>query len=171
MGNMLKELPNDEYQLRTPHHKNSWRGMEGHNFKLGDDQVNSLVAMYEKYARPVLVDGHQHESEADSNSSGDEEGVVPKPYIDGDVVHLFVTNKGEPFKMLTPWFYEFQDLYSPPFPSKLTPNKFRSVFANLVMENTKIKGQGPTLEEGAAMMGNSPATLSRVSMDIDSVIA
>lgn len=128
-----------KYKIITPHHKNSWRGIEGNNFTIQDEQLTQLLNLYLGYCRKVLV------------------------RMEPSVKELFTTNQGRPYvhPTFTQWFYGFQNVYQPPFPSPIPPSKFRGVFADEVMMASQ-QGMGPTVEQAARMMGNTPGTLAKV---------
>lgn len=135
------------FKLITPHHKSSWRGLQGNNFTIQDPVLTKLILLYEKHGRRLLL-----------TSEGSK------------VQELFITDKGQSFMgphgvdygAVGQWFKAFQATYKPPFPMEMAkPSQMRRVFANHVMKNQDV-GTGPTLDQAAMMMGNTKRTLQNV---------
>ena len=139
INQVVEPSGNTKYKLITPHHKNSWRGIIGNSITLQDNVMHQLLSLYLEYGRPLLL--------------------VANPNLE----ELFFNNKGNPLQHphITQWFKDFQTMYHPPLPEGTCPSIFRHSFANEVMEASQ-QGMGPTVEQAARMMGNSPGTLVRV---------
>ena len=85
-GNTLEKMDDGSYKLITPHHKNSWRGIQGHNFLINDPMVCEAIDMYMEHGWPLLAANHEVGEE--------EEGEEEVPYI-------FLNNSGCKFPSLT----------------------------------------------------------------------